>query len=75
VNPAEQLVLDELELFRREANDCAACLYAYLTIHALGGQTSGVKWRLNEHAIFWNTTLSALQTALLIALGRVFDNG
>lgn len=74
MTPAEQVVLDELELFRREANDCTTYLYAYLTIHAVGGQTSSVRRQLNEHAIFWNTALKALQTALLIALGRVFDN-
>jgi len=75
VTPSEQLVLDELELFRREANDCVTCLYAYLTIHAVGRQNRRVHRQLNEHAVFWNATLKALQTALLIALGRVFDNG
>jgi hypothetical protein len=74
VTPAEQLVLDELESFRREANDCTTCLYAFLTIHAVGGQNRNVHRQLNEHALFWNTTLRALQTALLISLGRVFDN-
>jgi HEPN superfamily AbiU2-like protein len=74
VTPAEQLVLDELELFRREASGCTTCLYAYLTIHAIGGQNRKVRRQLNAHALFWNTTLRALQTALLISLGRVFDN-
>jgi len=74
MTPSEKAVLDELELFRREANDCTTCLYAYLTIHAVGGQMSRVHRQLNEHALFWNTTLRALQTALLIALGRVFDS-
>jgi hypothetical protein len=33
-----------------------------------------VRRQLNEYALFWNTALKAFQTALLIALGRVFDN-
>jgi hypothetical protein len=74
MTPTEQAVLEELDVFRRDVNDCTTCLYAYLTIHAVGGQTPRVRRQLNEHALFWNTTLRALQTTMLIALERVFDN-
>jgi AbiU2 len=49
------------------------CLYCYLTIHAVAGQSRSVRHHLNENALFWNTSLYSLQSALILALGRVFE--
>jgi hypothetical protein len=44
-----------------------------LTIHAVAGQSRAIRNRINKNALFWNTALYALQTALVLALGRVFE--
>jgi hypothetical protein len=64
----------ELEILRTEAQEAAQHLYAYVAIHATMAQHSEVATLLNTAALFWNTTLRALQTSALIALGRVFDD-
>jgi hypothetical protein len=64
----------ELEILRTEAEEAAQHLYAYLAIHATAAQHSEVANLLNTAALFWNTTLRALQTSAFIALGRAFDN-
>jgi AbiU2 len=63
----------ELEVFRTEAEAAIQFLYAYLAIHDTAGRNTKVRDMLNGAALFWNTTLGALQTATFIALGRVFD--
>lgn len=69
----ETAVVEALGTFKRQADDCVTCLYAYLTIHAIAGQSRSIRMHINENALFWNTTLHALQTALILALGRVFE--
>ena len=73
MTPQETAVVEALETLRRQANDCVSCLYAYLTIHAVAGRSRRIRIRINENALFWNTTLHALQTSLILALGRAFE--
>jgi hypothetical protein len=63
----------ELEIFRQEAQSAAQFLYAYLSIHETAARRREVHALLDKSALFWNTNLSALQTAAFIALGRAFD--
>ncbi len=63
----------ELEIFRTEADAAAQFLYAYLSIHETAGHRRSVHVLLNTAPLFWNTTLSALQTSAFIVLGRIFD--
>lgn len=65
--------LERLETFRQEADQCAQFLYTYLSIHTLAGDDSEIRHGLDRDALFWNTVLGALQTAIFIALDRVFD--
>src|ERR1700730_3347819 len=63
----------ELEIFRKDAQGVAQFFYAYLTIHQIAGELKSVFRLVNNAALFWKTTLASLQTATLIALGRIFD--
>jgi AbiU2 len=63
----------ELEVFRTEVAAGTQFLYAYLAVHAVAADRRPVYELLNRAPLFWNTCLAALQTAALIALGRVFD--
>jgi hypothetical protein len=72
MTPAEEFER-ELEIFRTEAEQAIQFLYVYLAIHDTAGGSQSVHDMLNDAALFWNTSLGALQTAAFIALGRVFD--
>lgn len=63
----------ELEQFRRNSNAAAQFLYAWISFHSCAKENINIRRSINEHALFWNTTLSAFQTSLFIALGRIFD--
>lgn len=63
----------ELELFRMEADSAIQFFYAWRAIHSVAATSTKVRQLLNEAPTFWNTSLGALQTSTLIALGRVFD--
>lgn len=65
----------ELEVLRTEAEAVTQFFYAYLTIHAVMGDSKAVHRALNRSALFWKTILGALQTATFITLGRIFDQG
>ncbi len=65
----------ELEVFRPEAEGAAQFFYTFMTVHAVAAEHDSVFRMLNTAALFWNTSLSALQTSAFIALGRVFDQG
>jgi hypothetical protein len=69
----EQAVINALGIFKRQADDCVTCLYAYLTIHAVAGRSKPIRDHVNTNALFWNTALRALQSDLFLALGRVFE--
>jgi hypothetical protein len=63
----------ELEIFRRESDEAAQHLYAYLTMHAVAGEQKSVRKLYNSTPLFWLTTLRALQTSVFIVLGRIFS--
>lgn len=69
----EQAVIDAMKVFKSEADECVACLYTYLTIHAVAGKSAIIRDHVNHNALFWRTTLRALQSNLLLALGRVYE--
>ena len=73
MTPQEQSVMDAMEVFVKQADDCVTCLYAYLTIHAVAGSSKQIRDHINGNALFWNVTLHALQAAMILALGRVFE--
>ena len=63
----------ELEIFRRESEGATQFFYAYLAVHATVADHESVHNLLNQAPLFWNTALAGMQTASLIALGRIFD--
>jgi len=71
----EQEFERELELFRTECESAAQFFYGYLAIHEVAKRRKSVFRLLNENPLFWNTVSGALQTAAVIAVGRVFDQG
>jgi hypothetical protein len=73
MTPEETAVCAAMQTFKGQADACVTSLYAYLTIHAVAGQSRPVRNHINKNALFWNTTLYALQSALILALGRVFE--
>lgn len=62
-----------LEVFRHEADAATQFLYAYLAVHEVAADHKAIDRLLNTAPLFWNTSLGALQTALFITLGRIFD--
>lgn len=73
MTPQETAVVEALKILKRQADDCVTCLYAHLTIHAVTGRSYPIRAQINENALFWNTALRALQTSLILALGRAFE--
>jgi hypothetical protein len=65
----------ELELFREECEGAAQFFFGYLAIHEMAKRRESVLQLLNRNAMFWNTAAAGMQTAALIAIGRVFDQG
>ncbi len=63
----------ELEIFRTEEETVTQFFYAYEAVHNVAADQQQVRALLNQAPLFWNTCLGALQTASIIALGRVFD--
>jgi|GEM_PF-5261487 len=69
----EERFARELENLRRESDAAAQFLYEWLAFHNYASGSRAARMAVNRHALFWNTTLGALQTALFISLGRIFD--
>jgi hypothetical protein len=65
----------ELELYRQECESAAQFFFGYLAIHEVARRREAVWELLNRNAMFWNTASGAMQTAAIIAVGRVFDQG
>ena len=65
----------ELELLRGECEGAAQFFYGYLAINEVAKRWNKVLLLLNQNAMFWNTVAGAMQTAAIIAIGRVFDQG
>ncbi len=60
-------------LVRGDAVAAIGCSSTYQTIHRLGADDREIAQKYNQNAAFWNATTHALQTALFMALGRMFD--
>lgn len=71
-NP-EQSFINELEIFRTEAQAGAQFLYAYLAFDAILKENKKALNAVNHTPLFWKTNMGALQTAFFIVLGRIFD--
>ena len=63
----------QLELFRTEGQSAIQFFYVWDAIHTVAAKDKAVFRLLNQTPLFWNATLGALQSSMLIALGRVFD--
>lgn len=63
----------ELAQLRRDSNAAIQFLYAWVSFHACAGRSAQIRRAINRTPLFWNTSLSALQTSLFIVLGRIFD--
>jgi AbiU2 len=64
---------NELEVFRKEADEALQHLYVYLAMHAVAGDSASVRDLYNSAPLFWLTTQRALQTSVFIVLGRIFS--
>jgi hypothetical protein len=64
----------ELEIFRRDAEEATQYFSAHCAIHSLAGSRKAVLAYLNLRPMFWLTCSGALQSAALIALGRIMDS-
>ena len=73
IGTPERQFARELEVFRTEAETAAQFFYTYLAMHEVAKRHKKVFRMFNEHPLFWNTLLGGVQTAALIAFGRVFD--
>lgn len=69
----EDRFLRELEQLRRGSDAAAQFLYSWLAFHKYASGRSPAVTAINKNALFWRTSLGALQTALFITLGRIFD--
>ncbi|TAK90762.1 MAG: hypothetical protein EPO06_07600 [Burkholderiaceae bacterium] len=72
MSPEERFVR-ELEHLRQDSDAAAQFLYAWLAFHAFAYGNRSTIIAINKNALFWNTVLGSLQTALFISLGRIFD--
>lgn len=69
---AEKEFNDRMANFERDARAGAVFTYTQLTMHHL---TDPELYEcLNNHAAFWNGVMGALQTAAIVALGRIYDS-
>jgi len=71
-SPADEFEA-QLELFRTEAQSAIQFFYVWDAVHAVAGKKKAVFRLLNQAPLLWNSALGALQSSMLVALGRVFD--
>lgn len=69
----EQKFINELEIFRSEAQAGAQLLYGYLSFNSVIRGSKQTLNAVNRTPLFWNTTMGAYQTSFFIVLGRIFD--
>ena len=65
----------ELERMHSEVAQCVLLFYQYIEIHNHAAANNEIFKALNRDAEFWNANLYALQQAMFISLGRIFDAG
>lgn len=70
----EQIFLQRIEALARDAR--AAARYAYFgsSINFVANQNLALVPILDRDVGFWNTVLGAMQTASIVALGRIYDS-
>jgi hypothetical protein len=64
----------QLENFRHEASDAAGFYWIPRAINVMARERPILR-TLNQAPVFWNFTEGACQAALIVALGRIFDQG
>ncbi|HUU27212.1 MAG TPA: hypothetical protein VM123_05330 [archaeon] len=69
----ENTFIQELEVFRTEAESVIQFFYAFLSINASLADNKKALRLVNETPLFWRTNVGALQLSFFIALGRIFD--
>ncbi len=69
----EAKFVQELEIFRTEAEAAAQFFFTYLAMRKIADRHKTVHRMFDKHALFWNTLLAGVQTSAVIVLGRVFD--
>lgn len=67
------VIKKNLKLCRKEVENALQVFYAYETMHKLMSEQRYVDL-INKNICFWKIHLSALQTNLFIALGRLYDD-
>lgn len=69
----DEEITKALKVFKAQSDECVTSLYAYLTIHAVAGNDKSIRDHVNENALFWRAALRALQSNLILALGRAYE--
>lgn len=69
----EEQFEQHLTALRNDGLAASIFVYTEITLHHFFGGDPDLFDRVNEHAGFWNGVLASLQTAGLIALGRMYD--
>lgn len=72
-DPEEQFRA-RLDALERDARAAARFAFIGSAINAIAAGRPALIRRLDEHAGFWNSVLGALQTAAIVALGRIYDS-
>jgi hypothetical protein len=72
-SPEEAFEL-QLENFRREASDAACFYWAPRAINMMARDRVVLR-TLNQAPLFWGVSAAAFQAGLIVALGRIFDQG
>jgi hypothetical protein len=70
----EQVFLQRLDALQRDAAAAARYAYAGSAINYIANQNVALIPLLDRDAGFWNTVLGGMQTASVVALGRIYDS-
>lgn len=63
----------QLEIFHSECDEAVRFFYAGHAVIAASFALPGATAGLNKAPVFWNSAISGLRTAAVVALGRMFD--
>lgn len=69
----EQIFLQSLDALQHDARAAARYAYAGASINFIANLNRELIHILDRDAGFWNTVLGAMQTASIVALGRIYD--
>jgi hypothetical protein len=73
MTPQENAVAEALRILSRQADELRNLSLRLPDHPRCCGKSKPVRDHINANALFWNTALHALQSALILALGRVFE--